>query len=206
MQKVCIVDDERELADTYAAYLGRSYEVRTFNTPQSALAEFDRDYQPDLVITDLKMPGMDGEQFIEAAQEKGVVSPVILMSGHAEKSHALKAIEQGVSRFLEKPFEPAKLRQAIDSIIKSRDAQRRMLELNRELLAQGRMSRELLRRYRERFIRAENLLHDAKIPLDRDPVQVREMLDRLREESELERQLFASQRKAERLLDPSLPL
>lgn len=184
--KVCIVDDEQELADTYSDYLKNSYEVRTFSSAQAALAEFEKDYDPDLVLTDLKMPGMDGDQFIDALHGKNIHKPVIIMSGHAGKAQALKAFDQQVSGFLEKPFEPKKLRATIEQSLAKSELQKVNERLLTELARLSDASMELVARYRHRFIRAENLLYEAGVNAYPKKVQVLELLEASKAERVLE--------------------
>jgi CheY-like chemotaxis protein len=59
-EEVCVVDDEAGIGDMCKDYLSDTYQVRVFTSPQMALKEFEGGYKPKLVVTDIKMPDIDG--------------------------------------------------------------------------------------------------------------------------------------------------
>lgn len=199
--KVCIVDDEQELVETYADYLKGTYEVRSFNSAQAALDAFDKDYLPDVVLTDLKMPGMDGSRFIDALHSKNINKPVIIMSGHADKSNAIRAFDQDVSGFLEKPFEPALLRSSIKKSLASGALARSNEHLILELARLSENALALVKKYRDRYIHAENVLFEAKINSHPTRKQVLDFLDETRSESALEDNIEISRSKVKELME-----
>jgi FixJ family two-component response regulator len=117
--RIVVVDDENDLLENYKDLLGDDFIVEAFSNPQSFVQSTDRsDFQvPDLVITDLKMPGMDGLEMVRRIQKKKIYFPVILMSGFLDKQAALDAQDIGVFRLLEKPTPIAKLRRIIDQLM-----------------------------------------------------------------------------------------
>ena len=64
---------------------------------------------PDVIFLDIKMPDMDGNEVFEDLKKKGMLSPVIMISGHATISTAVDFIKRGAFDFLEKPLEREKL-------------------------------------------------------------------------------------------------
>ena len=86
-----------------------------------------RERQPDIVITDIKMPKMDGIELIAAIGEQGYPCEIILLSGYEEFSYAKKAIEHGVSAYLLKPTKNEDLIAALLKL-KSKFAERQALE------------------------------------------------------------------------------
>ncbi len=71
------------------------------------------------VITDIKMPGMDGLEFITRLQEKNIDIPVIFISGFADKEIAIRALRLGAFDFVEKPFDKVTLVDAVEEAIES---------------------------------------------------------------------------------------
>ncbi len=186
---VCIVDDEKELADTYCDYLRDTYSVRPFFSAEEALREFDKNYSPDLIVTDIKMPKVTGLDFIDRLRKNNVHTPVIVMSGYADKSHALKAIEREVFGFLEKPFDPEQLRALLGKAshkFLSKESNDSLLRKYGEL---SKLNFQLLRHYRERFQTAENVLYEANILLQKNPIEVKRFLTSIHTEAALEKDI-----------------
>jgi DNA-binding NtrC family response regulator len=65
--------------------------------------------QPDVIFLDIKMPNMDGNEVFEVLKKQGMVSPVVMISGHASISTAVDFIKRGAFDFLEKPLERERL-------------------------------------------------------------------------------------------------
>ena len=73
--------------------------------------------QPDIVITDIRMPGMDGLDFIERARELNPEIVFVIISGYSDFDFAKRAIKYGVSDYLLKPIDEAELRSNLANII-----------------------------------------------------------------------------------------
>lgn len=102
---VFIVDDEPFICENLKDILsGYGYTTKTFTDPTLVLEAMVTD-QPDLVCTDLKMPGLTGIQLLEKIREKKLSIPVIFISGYVDNKLLTEGIELGASGFLEKPFE-----------------------------------------------------------------------------------------------------
>ena len=102
--KILVVDDEQAVRDLLVKTLTMAdYEV---DTAEDGAAALDRlkssDY--DLLITDLKMPGMDGLSVIRQARQQSMVLPIIIITGYSTEASAIEAINLGVSGYLTKPF------------------------------------------------------------------------------------------------------
>jgi len=107
--KIAIVDDERDMRQSISQWLSLSgFERETFASAEDALRGVGNDF-PGIVVSDIKMPGMDGMQFLKKL--KGVDSqlPVIMITGHGDVPMAVEAMRVGAYDFLEKPFNPDRM-------------------------------------------------------------------------------------------------
>lgn len=174
--KICFVDDESELIEIYAGHFSDFFDVRTYNSPTLALADFDLGYRPEVIVTDLRMPDIDGFRFVDLIKSREINAPVIVLSGYADKQSALKAIEKGVFRFLEKPFNLKTLRSVLDeanSALRKSSSNVALLETYFSLT--GNLM-ELVDDYQERYQTAENLLYASGIPLRQTKKDVEKFL------------------------------
>ena len=104
--KIAIVDDEKDMRQSISQWLALSgFDTETFASAEEALKGLGNDF-PGIVVSDIKMPGMDGMQFLKKL--KGVDSglPVIMITGHGDVPMAVEAMRIGAFDFLEKPFNP----------------------------------------------------------------------------------------------------
>lgn len=129
--KVVVIDDDREMRQSLKYLLERSgWEAHVFSDARAALARLPG-LNPDVVLSDVRMPGMSGLDVLKALEGQ-VAPPLVLMSAHADISMAVRAMRDGAYSFLEKPFDPhfmlRVLRQANDA--------HRLETANRRLRAQ----------------------------------------------------------------------
>jgi DNA-binding NtrC family response regulator len=112
-EKVLLVDDEEEFTETLAERMRtRGMEVSTTNSGADALQLVDaEDY--DVVVLDLKMPGIDGLEALKRIKRRRPDIQVVLLTGHATVEKGVEAIKQGALEFLEKPVDLASLTAAI---------------------------------------------------------------------------------------------
>ena len=105
-RSVLVVDDEEPLRQLLAVILrDRGYQPRTVGSAEDALKELAaRDY--DLVLTDVRMPRMDGIALTRAIQERQPGATVIVMSAYGSHDDAIEAMKAGAYDFLPKPFKP----------------------------------------------------------------------------------------------------
>ena len=127
--KVAIIDDERDMRLSITQWLSLSgYEPESFASAEDALVSIGSNY-PGVVISDIKMPGMDGMQLLRKLMGQDSSLPVILITGHGDVPMAVEAMRLGAFNFLEKPFEPEDL----THLIKLAAQKRRFTLENREL-------------------------------------------------------------------------
>lgn len=105
MARIAVIDDKDILRDSLTTILTREdHEVGAFSDPVEALAEL-RTGRFDLVISDLKMPRMDGLTLVRELRQAGIDVPVIMMSAFGTVSNAVEAMKLGVFDFVQKPFD-----------------------------------------------------------------------------------------------------
>ena len=109
--KIVIVDDEQDIRQSISQWLALSgYDTETFSSAEDALKVLGPDY-PGIVISDIKMPGMDGIQLLKKLMGADSTLPVIMITGHGDVPMAVEAMRVGAFDFLEKPFNPDRMSQ-----------------------------------------------------------------------------------------------
>ncbi len=127
--RIIIIDDEIRMGDSLTALLtDAGYVAESFNDPLKALENFN-EVQPDLVITDIKMPHMGGLEILKKVKEQDETVPVILMTAFASLNTAVEAISQGAYDYLVKPVEFAHLELAVKRGIEKRRSDLSRLQL-----------------------------------------------------------------------------
>ena len=114
---ILLVEDDTDLLKLIALRLrSAGYNVRTAASAERALAEMEA-ARPDVLVTDLKMDGMDGLALFDAVQRLSPVLPVIILTAHGTIPDAVSAMRRGVFGFLPKPFEPRTLLAQIEDAL-----------------------------------------------------------------------------------------
>ncbi len=120
-KQVLIVDDEPNLRKILSAQLSRDgYEVMTAEDGEQGLALL-KEHHIDLVITDLKMPKVDGMTLLRKALELEPELPVVLITAHGTIDTAVEALKSGAFDFVTKPFDKDEVRQIVAKALKTRD-------------------------------------------------------------------------------------
>jgi two-component system NtrC family response regulator len=133
VERILIVDDEKNYLVVLEALLsGEGYEVETANSGQRALGLVEEE-EPDLVITDMRMPRLSGLELIQALAERAADLPVVVMTAYGTVENAVEAMKSGAVDYITKPFENRELLLTVE----------RALRLRR-LMTQNRLLREEL--------------------------------------------------------------
>lgn len=107
--KIAIVDDEQDMRQSIGQWLALSgFDTETFANAEDALKGLGPDY-PGIVVSDIRMPGMDGMTFLKRIKGVDSTLPVIMITGHGDVPMAVEAMRLGAFDFLEKPFNPDKM-------------------------------------------------------------------------------------------------
>ncbi|HEY7205952.1 MAG TPA: sigma-54 dependent transcriptional regulator [Methylomirabilota bacterium] len=121
--RILIVDDEPDMLESCSRILSRQgYTCVTAGDGHSALATLERE-RPDLLLTDFKMPEMDGLELLRRAHQLDPALPVILITGFASIESAVAAIKQGAFDYLPKDFSVEQLRLAVERGLRHRGLQ-----------------------------------------------------------------------------------
>lgn len=105
-QRLWVVDDDRSVRIVLSQALrDAGYQVHSFDSADAALSALTTEALPQLVITDVRMPGTDGFSFLEALKKRHDNMPVIVMSAYTDISSTASAFRGGAHEFLSKPFD-----------------------------------------------------------------------------------------------------
>lgn len=129
VMKIMIVDDEMDMRQSVSQWLALSgYDTETYASAEEALSHLSPDYA-GIVVTDIRMPTMDGMTFLKKITAMDSTLPVILVTGHGDVPIAVEAMRLGAFDFLEKPFDPDLMTE-----IAKRAAQNRRIALDSRAL------------------------------------------------------------------------
>jgi anti-anti-sigma factor len=113
MDKILIIDDEKPTLAMFNLTLSAyGYTVITAESGQEGIESFERE-RPPLVITDIKMPGMDGIEVLRRIKEIDPQTEVIIVTGHGDMDLAIKALNLDATDFINKPIQRQSLEQAL---------------------------------------------------------------------------------------------
>lgn len=119
--KVLLVDDEVEFASALAERLQmRNYEVRTASNGLEAMALF-HESPPDVVLLDLKIPGMDGLEILSNIKKFDPTIEVLMLTGHGDVSSVQKGMQSGALEYMMKPIDIDELTSKIDKARKKKE-------------------------------------------------------------------------------------
>jgi len=104
MNRVIVADDEKYIRWIISETIKESCDVIEAENGRECLAKFESE-EPDLVVLDLRMPGMDGLEVLEAIREKDSDLPVIMITAHGTIETAIEAMKRGAYDFITKPFD-----------------------------------------------------------------------------------------------------
>src|SRR5205823_12565365 len=140
MPSVLIIDDEPNIRRMVGALLSaEGYEVRDAHDGATGLTRA-LEAEPDVLLLDLMMPGeLDGMATLARMRDALPDVPVVMMSGRAGLSDAVKATKLGAFNFLEKPLSPESVLLALSSAIELRQARREAKALRADLGLSGKM-------------------------------------------------------------------
>ena len=120
-EQILIIDDEANLRRVLAAQLGREgYEVHTAEDGEKGLALL-REHHIDLVITDLRMPKVDGMEVLRQALQMDPNLPVVIITAHGTVDNAVEALKTGAFDYITKPFDQNEVKAIVRKALRTRD-------------------------------------------------------------------------------------
>jgi DNA-binding NtrC family response regulator len=120
MACVCVIDDQAMMRDSLASTLkAQDHKVYSFDNAQEALTDI-RQRQYDVVISDLRLPGMDGVELLREMRRLGLDVPVVLMTAYASVATAVEAMKLGAFDYIQKPFNPEEIAILIERAVRER--------------------------------------------------------------------------------------
>jgi DNA-binding NtrC family response regulator len=133
-EKLLIVDDEPDMLKLLSMIIRERtpYEVTTTNNPLEAL-RLAREGSFDLIITDLKMPGLDGSELLDALKNEQKDIPVIIITAYATLESAMETMSKGCFDFITKPFRKEQILLTIDKALKWSTLQKENAALREQL-------------------------------------------------------------------------
>jgi len=147
--KILLVDDNPDfLENMRAIFTGAGYQVETAVSAEDALVKINSGYK--LIITDFRMPGMDGLAFLKSVKSRFPSIPVIIVTGYSSEEIISEAMRNGVINFFEKPFSALDLLAYTETVLKQFGEQRELPAEIKELFVE--CSRSISLESREKIL------------------------------------------------------
>jgi len=119
-KRILILDDKIAIAKIISVYLSNEFEINYFNTAVKGIEWLYEGNIPDLIILDIHMPEMNGDEFLAYIKSNGLFKdiPVIVLSGEESSVIRIKMLEEGADDYILKPFNPMELKIRIRKVLK----------------------------------------------------------------------------------------
>jgi len=111
-KRILVVDDNEVIQEVLREFLGHDYAVETIGNPAFAMSAVVKD-KPDVILLDVRMPGVDGITLLKSFRDMGVQTPIFVMTGYHSTSVAIDALQHGATGYLPKPFDLLHLEQLL---------------------------------------------------------------------------------------------
>jgi putative AdoMet-dependent methyltransferase len=135
-RRILLVDDEPDILDVCQRVLkSDGYEVEPVQSGDAALEQVKRQAF-DLLVTDIKMPGMDGLELVQAVKQVAPYLPCVIMTGFSTMDTTIQALKLGVDEYLLKPFAPEELKVAVVKALEKTNLHQQVKELRNQLAAE----------------------------------------------------------------------
>ncbi len=159
MNKILLIDDESDILRVLSLSLkADGYEVFTATDGEEGLAIFEKE-KPDIVLTDVKMPGMDGIEVLREIKQRSDESEVIIVTGHGDIDTAIEALQFGASDFINKPVRDKALAVSLKRARERLGVKRQLKEYTLDLESKVEIATRELRRqssFQIKLIRSSN--------------------------------------------------
>ncbi len=117
--KILLVDDKNEFRTLLKVMLEKEFEIRDAFNGANALEVLNDGFEPDLIVTDLMMPDVDGKSFVTQLKSSGLYKdiPVIVLSSIDKSMEKIELLKLGADDYLIKPFNPSELLVRIENVL-----------------------------------------------------------------------------------------
>jgi signal transduction histidine kinase/DNA-binding response OmpR family regulator len=150
---VLVVDDEPSVVEVFREFLAsQGYDLHVAQSGEEALQVIPS-LRPDIVLTDINLPGVSGLEVMRFAKGRDPEVAVIVVTGYASASTAIDALRQGAYDYVTKPFDLDEVHQIVERAI----ANRRLKDINRQLVEELSRKNEILRRHEQQLSERVNL-------------------------------------------------
>lgn len=118
-KKILLVDDKETIGKVASIYLGKDYDCTYRENPIKAIEWLNEGNLPDLIISDIRMPIMRGDEFLRYMKGNELFKdiPIVMLSSEESTSERIKLLEEGAEDYILKPFNPLELKVRIKKII-----------------------------------------------------------------------------------------
>lgn len=119
IKRVLLVEDHDSLRQLLGVFLSQKFEVVSARNGLEAMGWLSRGCIPDVIVTDLRMPEMDGTELITHLCTSGLYAdiPVVVISGAADADESWRLLQAGVADFMTKPFSPLALQDRLLELV-----------------------------------------------------------------------------------------
>jgi two-component system response regulator AtoC len=133
MAQICVIDDQAMMRESLEATLAtHDHKVFAYEHAQEALTMI-KQQSFDVIITDLRMPGMDGVTLLREIRRLGIDAPLVLMTAHASVSTAVEAMKLGAFDYIQKPFNAEEIEIVVERALRERTLVRDNEIMRREI-------------------------------------------------------------------------
>ena len=150
--KILVIDDEYIIRESLSDWFGdEGYEVLTAEDAVSGLNILEIE-NPEVILVDLIMPGIDGIEFLRRAKELQSDAEIIVMTAYASISTAITAIREGAYDYIEKPFTPERINLILEKLVNHRKLVAENISLQEKLEERNKVDDIITRSSRMRQI------------------------------------------------------
>ncbi len=126
MEKILLIDDEESILESLRIFLsGMNYAVSTASNGMEGIEIIHKEH-PDLVITDLKMPEVDGLEVLKQIREFDDSVPCIIMTAYEDVDSTIRAMQLGAYDYIEKPIDTPRFKALIKRSLESQKSERKI--------------------------------------------------------------------------------
>lgn len=120
LPKLFIIEDDPSIQMVLSKFLSKTFELDVFGSAMNALTALQEGNIPDIIISDLHIPGLSGIELLKQIKSSGIFSrvPVVMLSGEENSETRIKCLEAGADDFVVKPFSPRELEVRLKLILK----------------------------------------------------------------------------------------